>query len=185
MVKEGDCIALIGFMGAGKSAVGELLAEELGMEFVDLDGVIAREAGMSIDTIFTREGEDGFRRRERDALTEQLASGGMVLSCGGGVVTREENVEMLRRRCRVFLLDISESTAMERLRGSSGRPLLSDEGLETAVPRLMRERARLYRRAAHEIVDANEVSTRELAKEIAARWRKSESRRRGEGTRST
>lgn len=183
--KRADCLALIGFMGAGKSAVGALLAKSLQIGFVDLDEVIAREAGVGIEDIFACEGEDGFRRRESAALSEQLdAAGAKVISCGGGIVVRARNVDMLRRRCRVFLLEISLTTAVERLRGSDGRPLLGGEDIEVAAARLMEEREHLYRRAAHESVDANEKSPRELAEEIAARWKKYESGSREGNTRS-
>jgi shikimate kinase len=182
---KADSLALIGFMGAGKSAVGAILSSELEMEFVDLDEVISREAGRSIEKIFASEGEEGFRERESAALESELCSGGKVLSCGGGLVLRQENVRLLRRRCRVYLLEISRSKAVERIKGTGGRPLLAGGDLEAAVERLMDERAELYGRAAHETVDANEASPPEIAGEIAARWRKYECGRREENTPST
>ena len=170
--ERADSLALIGFMGAGKSAVGALLSLELGMELVDLDETISRRAGRSIDEIFASEGEGGFRRRESAALQYELKSGGKVVSCGGGLVLRRENVELLRRRCCVYLLEISRQTAIGRLRGAEGRPLVAKGDLMAEVARLMDEREDLYRLAAHETVDANEASPQEIAEEIAARWRK-------------
>lgn len=165
-----ESLALIGFMGAGKSSVGTLLAPRLHMVFVDLDEVISAAAGLSVAEIFASEGEEGFRERESKALGAELKEGGKVLSCGGGVVLRVANMELLRHRCRVFLLRISRKIALERLDAAGGRPLLCRENLEETVDRLMEERDRLYLSAAHEIIAADEMSPAEIAEEIAERW---------------
>ncbi|MBN2027770.1 MAG: shikimate kinase [Actinobacteria bacterium] len=163
-------VALIGFMGSGKSTVGYLLARYLHMEFVDLDEVIASEAGMSINEIFAVEGEEGFREREGAALQGVLRSGSKVLSCGGGLVLDRTNVDILRRSCRVFLLRISPERAVERLSGSDCRPLIAEGDLDEKVRVLMHERSRRYLEAAHEVVEADAASPQELAEELAERW---------------
>jgi len=175
--ESAENLALIGFMGSGKSAVGRLLAGILNMEFVDLDEVIAAQAGMSITEVFDSEGEGGFRERESAALCTELQSGGKVVSCGGGVVLAEGNVRLLRDRCRVFLLSISEAKAIERLSAHDGRPLLRGGDVTERVEELMAERRRTYLEAAHEIIDAEDASLQELAEEIAERWSKSRSGR--------
>jgi len=163
-------VALIGFMGAGKSSVGFLLAPKLRMVFVDLDEAISAEAKMSVEAIFAAEGEEGFRERESRALKAGLKAGGKVLSCGGGVVLRAANVKLLRGRCRVFLLRISREKVLERLAAADGRPLLHGGELEQTVDRLLQERSKIYLEAAHEVIDADEMSPEEIVEEIAARW---------------
>lgn len=178
-------LALIGFMGAGKSTVGPLLAGELGMEYVELDEEVAAGAGVSVAEIFSREGERGFRERESAALREALERDGRVIACGGGIVTREENVRLLRSACRVYLLEISAAAAASRLGGGRGRPLLAGDDPRGEAERLLRERADRYAAAAHEVVAADAGSPREIAEEIAARWRRYRCGREEENTPSS
>ena len=181
----GGTLALIGFMGAGKSTVGPLLAERLGQRYVDLDREIEEEAGKSVKEIFEEEGESGFRERERKALLRELERGGGVISCGGGVVLRDDNLEALRDKSRIFYLRISPQKAVERLAGVEDRPLLQGGEVRERVSALMEERAERYLEAAHEVIEADEMSAEEIAEEIEARWRKFESGRRGEITGSS
>jgi shikimate kinase len=179
-----ESIALIGFMGAGKSAAGTLLAAKLGMTLVDLDEVVSGQAGMSVEEIFRSEGQDGFRIRESEALRMELKTGEKVISCGGGVVLRDENIELLRRKCRIYLLEISKRAAIERLDSAVGRPLLEGGDLGERVGKLMEERSERYVSAAHEVIDADDATPEEIAEEIAARWQRYRSEQRGEHTRS-
>lgn len=167
-----DNVALIGFMGAGKSAVGYLLAGGLKMEFIDLDAQVACDAGMSINEIFASEGEGGFRKRESAALISSVRGGGKVISCGGGIVLDPENIDILRDNCRVFLLHITPERAVERLGEADDRPLIAEGNLEVRIRALMKERNERYLEAAHEVVEADVASPQELAEEIAARWRR-------------
>ena len=166
-----DIIAIIGFMGSGKSTIGARLASRLHMDFIDLDEVIATDADKNIREIFAVEGEEGFRERERKALEEQLSRGGKVIACGGGIVLHDDNIRLLRERCRVFLLRISEDKAMERLMDDAGeRPLLTGQDREKKIRELMRTRADRYIQAAHVVVDANRKDPEEIVEEMAARW---------------
>lgn len=163
-------IALIGFMGAGKSVVGKLLSQKLDLPFVDLDEVISVAAGKSVSEIFADEGEEGFRERESEALRNELNGCGKVLSCGGGVVLSDDNVELMQRRSRVYLLEISPEKALERLSTGSGRPLLEEGDMEERVREMMEMRAERYRSAAHAVIDANDASPEEDAEGIATEW---------------
>lgn len=166
-----DIIAIIGFMGSGKSTIGARLASRLHMDFVDLDEAISEDTGKSIKEIFAAEGEEGFREREQEALSEQLARGGKVISCGGGVVLRDENVRLLREKCRVFFLRISKEKALERLIDDAGeRPLLEGVGREKKVGELMRIRADRYLQTAHLVIEADRKDPEEIVEEIVARW---------------
>ncbi|MBC7252560.1 MAG: shikimate kinase [Actinobacteria bacterium] len=166
-------LALIGFMGAGKSTVGAALARRLGMDFVDLDGVIAGEAGMSIPEIFDREGEEGFRERESRALRKELKGAGKVLACGGGIVLRPENVDLLRERCLVVYLRVDRNTVLNRVGEGEGRPLLAGGPLPRRVEELLSEREEKYLRASHAVVEAGGRTPEGIAEEIAGIWKES------------
>lgn len=117
-------LSLIGFMGSGKSTVGRIVAERLGAPFLDMDEAIALEAGQTIPAIFTSEGEEGFRRRER-AFIEALSPEPRVLATGGGVVLDPRNLADLRSLGPVVALKAPASTLWKRVSGSD-RPLASD-----------------------------------------------------------
>lgn len=131
MTKRPQRIVLVGLPGAGKSTVGALVAKQLGWEFVDLDVVIAREAGMSVPEIFLRERESGFRQRERDATARLLGRTRMVLAPGGGWVMNRSNLTALGHGSMTVYLAVSPDVAAARLAALPGsRPLL--EGLDPA-----------------------------------------------------
>lgn len=165
-------ISLIGFMGAGKSTIGRLLAERLGMRFVDLDEEIAAIASMDIPRIFACEGEKGFRAREHAALQAILEDEEGIISCGGGVVLRDDNVELLRDRSLVVYIRITAAKAVQRLHDTDGRPLLDGGVLEDRVADLLAARSHRYDEAAHEVIDAGDLPPETLAEEIARRCRK-------------
>src|SRR5262249_24057237 len=104
-------IALIGLMGAGKSAVARLLGERLGVAVADLDGTIEGTEGMSVAELFERAGEAWFRRREGELLSDALRSGVRVVACGGGVVLDSGQRRLLRERCRVVWLEVPPAEA--------------------------------------------------------------------------
>ena len=143
-------IALIGLMGAGKSAVARVLGERLGVSVADLDGMIEAVEGCSVAELFERAGEAWFRRRESELLAEAIRSGVKVVACGGGVVLDPERRRMLRERCRVVWLEASPATAAERL------------------AQLLAERAPLYAEAAHARVATDGRSPEQVADAVIA-----------------
>jgi shikimate kinase/3-dehydroquinate synthase len=136
-------LALVGFMGAGKSTLGAEAAARLGRPFVDVDLAIEASAGRSIPELFEAEGEDGFRRREADEVRALLAGPPAVLALGGGAVTHE-GTRALLRDARVVHVPVDVDTAWGRARGTD-RPLARDEA---AFRRLYEERRPLYREVA-------------------------------------
>jgi len=120
-----DRIALVGFMGSGKSTVGRLLATAVGYRFVDVDTLIEQEAGVSIPELFRRDGEEVFRSLETRMLLDLGDRRNMVIATGGGAPMRAVNHEFLRTRCRTFYLQISAPEAQRRVGGTGGRPLLA------------------------------------------------------------
>ena len=158
-------------MGSGKTTVGRLLAAELGYDFVDLDVLIVEQSGLSIPAIFAREGEEGFRRREREALLAVAGRPRQVLATGGGIVLDPANVELLRATGLVVWLYASLEAILARVGEGRGRPLLEGKDLKAAAAELLAAREELYRRAAHLFVDTTGVAPDEVAREIAAWFR--------------
>jgi len=141
----GRHVALVGFMGSGKSTLGRLSAKRLGRPFLDLDAAIEERAGKTIPELFAERGEAGFRRIEGHALRVALSTTEpAVVALGGGAVTTVENREALARSALTVLVDVDPTTAWRRVRGS-GRPLAQDEA---SFRRLYDERADLYREVA-------------------------------------
>ena len=162
-------IALIGLMGAGKSAVGHALGTRLGGRAEDLDDRIERTAGASVAEIFGREGEAGFRAREKAALTAALAAAPVVIACGGGVVLDPANRLALREGCRVVWLEVTPAVAARRIAAqASRRPLLGSGPIEARLEALLRERAALYESVAELRVDSGDETPDEIAERIVA-----------------
>ena len=140
-------------MGAGKSTVGQVLAERLGWDFVDLDARVESGSGLSIPEIFDREGEAGFRLREREALAVVLADGPAVLACGGGTPVQPGVLPALKTWGRVVYLQADLEVLAARVQGG-GRPLWGED-----VAARLEARGPCYRRADL-IVDGSAVPER-------------------------
>ncbi|TFH36713.1 MAG: shikimate kinase [Dehalococcoidia bacterium] len=142
-------VALIGFMGAGKSTVGPALAARLGKTFVETDALVEQRTGMAIADVFSRYGEQYFRELEAAVVQDVAKSRECVISCGGGVVLREDNVSALRTSAVLVHLEVSPQAVLERLSPRSiERPLLNGPDREQRVSELMERRRPLYAAAA-------------------------------------
>ena len=167
-------VALAGFMGAGKTAVGRILAQQLGWRFIDLDGQIERAAKRTIAEIFATLGESAFRELESEQLSVLLDAGWKrpaVIALGGGTFAQSENVEKLRQaRVPVVFLDAPLDELLRRCQADTdeARPLLS-RGRE-ALSILHAERRPLYL-AADVTVQTSDRSVQDVANEIG-RWLK-------------
>lgn len=139
-------ISLTGFMFTGKSSVGHRLAYRLGLELVDLDEWITKEAGCSISEIFERGGEARFRELEHRVLSRVITVPGKVISTGGGVVLDPRNRELLLRHSCVIWLIASPGTVLERLSNSKGkpRPLLQVDDPAAKISELLAGREKYY-----------------------------------------
>ena len=143
--KEQLNVALIGMPSCGKTTIGRALADRLGKRFVDLDEEIVRAAGRSIPDLFAAEGEDGFRAREAEQTARFAREGRQVLSCGGGVIKRPENLRALRQNGVVLFID----RPLDALTVGGGRPLsTSAEALKT----MEAQRRPLYLAAADAVI---------------------------------
>lgn len=153
-------VALIGFMGTGKSAVGKILAEKTGGEFIESDTLVEKQAGKTIPELFKDEGETGFREREIAAIKEIAGRENVVIACGGGVVLNTINIERLRETCSIVCLTASPSVIVNRIRQQAGqRPLLNGANELTRVKALLRYRRPFYERAADIIINTSRLTT--------------------------
>ena len=150
-------IYLVGLMGAGKTTVGRQLAKRLGRPFYDSDHEIVERTGVPIPTIFEIEGEEGFRRRESQAIEELTASTDIVLATGGGVVLNPENRARLHNTGWVVYLNVPPTLLFERTRHDRNRPLLRVPDPLAKLEELHRQRDPLYREAAHTIVEGSQL----------------------------
>ncbi len=156
-------------MGAGKSTIGRQLAEALGYEFLDSDHEIQRRTGVDIPTIFEYEGEDGFRKRERQVVEELAQREDVVLATGGGVVLRAENRQQLASRGFVIYLHCSPEQQYARTSRDRNRPLLDTEDPLQRLRDLMAEREPIYRQVADLVVSTERRGTSSVVKEIRRR----------------
>jgi len=141
-------VFLIGFMATGKTTVGRLVAERLGRVFVDLDAVIADAAGASVAEVFRHEGEEGFRRREQQALAAICKLADVVVATGGGAASREANLERMLASGVVVALSATPAEVMRRTQGDATRPLLAAAGgNQILVESLLRQREPFYEQA--------------------------------------
>ena len=157
---------MIGPMGSGKSTVGRHLADLLGYVFIDSDTEIEKRAGANIPWIFDVEGEEGFRRRERDVIDELTGMAGIVLATGGGVVTQEENRRHLHERGCVVYLWTPVEVQLARTRNDRNRPLLQVDDPRARVRELHGLRDPLYREVADFIAESGQGSPLSIVRKL-------------------
>ncbi len=160
-------LILCGMMGAGKTTVGIKIAENSSLRLCDTDGLIVEKYGKIAD-IFERYGENRFREIEAETVKTLATQDGLVISTGGGLVLRAENVALLKRNGKILYLRASVDTLTRRLCADGTRPLLekATEGLCDRIVRLLKERAPIYERVADFVVDVDGKTPEEIAKEI-------------------
>lgn len=166
---ESDNIFLIGPMGSGKSAVGRQLAGRLGLEFVDSDAEIESRTGVDISYIFEREGETGFRLREREVLDLLTRRERVVVATGGGAILDTGTRERLRSRGCVVYLRTSVGQQLARTRRNCSRPLLNSDDPRETLERLMQQRSALYDATADLTVDTDGRRVGTVVEEIERR----------------
>ena len=142
-------IALVGLRGAGKSTVGLKLANALHIEFIELDGLVEREAGMSLGEIFELRGEAHFRALERKVLERVLRSPEqVVIAAGGSIVTASETWKRLQEGARTVWLQASPASHLERVRAQGDlRPMRGRPNAQKELEAILLERANLYAQA--------------------------------------
>ncbi|MGH8454879.1 MAG: shikimate kinase AroK [Nevskiales bacterium] len=159
-------IFLIGPMGAGKTTVGKRLAKLKGMRFMDSDHEIEQRTGVDIAFIFEKEGETGFRRREREVIAELTLETGLILATGGGAVLDPDNRRDLSARGFVVYLCTPVSQQLERTRYSKHRPLLQVSNPRERLEELMAQRDPLYRETADMVINTEGLQAPNLVQII-------------------
>jgi len=168
-------IALIGFMGVGKTAVGKALAKKLDKEFIELDALIEQQAGKSIPEIFQQDGEVAFRELEIEVTKEVSKKKKLVIACGGGIVLNKINIDRLRNESTIVYLTASAKMILERVSGGSGeRPLLKAGNRDLKIEELLRFRKPFYERAADIKIDTAKLNIAAVAEQVIMKLKEDE-----------
>lgn len=163
---------MIGFMGCGKTTVGERLAAELEYQFLDTDLYIENKEQMSIREIFKAKGESYFRTLETNGLQELVEqTTHTIVSSGGGLPLRKENAKLLQKLGFVVYLRVKKETVLRRLEGDTTRPLLACENPAQKVEELLNFRDPIYEVGAHLVVDVDDKTVDEIVKEIVRNYK--------------
>ncbi len=169
-------IALIGFMGTGKTAVGKALAEKLGRSFVELDLLIEQKVGKSIPDIFQQDGETAFRELEIEVTREVSKGRNLVIACGGGIVLNKINIERLRKSARMVYLTASPGVILKRVANEEGqRPLLEVDNPTLAIGEMLSFRKPFYEKAADIKIDTSKLDIDAVAEQIIGKLKDDES----------
>ena len=159
-------LMLIGFMGTGKSTIAAKLKEALKVEQIEMDALIAEEAGMSIPDIFEKFGESHFRDMETEMLRKFKEKKPVVVSCGGGAVLRDENIEIMKGQGKIILLTATPETIYERVKDSNDRPVLNGNMNVAYISELMEKRRARYEMAADIVIITDGKDADEICNEI-------------------
>ncbi|MHA1669979.1 MAG: shikimate kinase [Promethearchaeota archaeon] len=163
-------VALIGFMGAGKTTIGKLLVKKLGKEyhFIEMDQLIENMAGKSIPEIFSQDGEGSFRNLENKVCQKVSPLKKVVISCGGGVVLNKKNVENLKNNCIIILLESTIDIILNRILndGIQERPVINKEKPIKEIKKLFQLRKPLYQSVADIIIDTKNKDKAIVVNEI-------------------
>jgi shikimate kinase len=152
-------VALIGFMGAGKSAASKALAERLGKKLVDVDSLIMHKAGKSIPQIFREDGEIAFRELEIEVIKEISSGKNQVIDCGGGVVLNKINIDRLKQNSVIVWLIASPEVIVRRtIMDGDGRPLLQGKDTSAKIKDLLQKRQPFYEISSDIKIDTSELN---------------------------
>lgn len=169
-------IAIIGFMGTGKTVVGQALAGKLGKKFIEMDSLIEQKAGKSIPEIFQQDGEIAFRELEIEVIREVSAGENLVIACGGGVVLNKINIDRLRKNSIIVYLTASPGVILRRtLSQGETRPLLNVKDKASEIRELLKFRKPFYERAADMKIDTSKLDIGAIVEQIIGKVKEDES----------
>ena len=163
-------IMLIGFMGAGKSTVSRELAKLTGKKEIDMDSYIVEKEGCSINEIFEKYGEPYFRDVETKHLIEIQSNSDLIVSCGGGAVLKDENVEHMKANGVIVLLTATPETIYNRVKNSKERPILNGNMNIEFITELMNKRKDRYMEVADIIVKTDNKQVDDICREIMEKY---------------
>ena len=167
-----DNIVMIGFMGCGKTTVGEQLADVLEYQFLDTDLYIEEKEQRSISRIFEEKGESYFRDLETKSLEELVEqTTHTIISSGGGLPLQEKNAKLLKKLGFVVYLRVKKETVLKRLEGDTTRPLLACDNPAQKVEKLLNFRDPVYEAGAHLVIDVDDKIVSEIVEEIVRNYK--------------
>ena len=159
-------IILIGFMGTGKSSVGMAVAKELGWTYLDTDEQIEKQENMPINDIFSIKGEAVFRDLETQLLGSFSQKDQLVLSTGGGMVLRDENVASMKKMGKLVLLTAKPEVVYERIKQETHRPLLKVADPLEEIRKILGVRQPIYKKVADLEIDTSKLGVAQVAQKI-------------------
>ncbi|MCK4248656.1 MAG: shikimate kinase [Candidatus Omnitrophica bacterium] len=165
MIDEIKNIILVGFMGSGKTAVGQALARSLGWEYIDSDDVIEDKENRLISVIFDEDGEEYFRQAEEEVLEQICSSAKQVIAAGGGAMTRPKNQEIFKDNGRTVYLYTDAEVIWQRVKDHGHRPLLNVKDPQAKITELLNKRESFYNKADLK-VDTSRLTIDEVVVEI-------------------
>ena len=164
--KKRGIIYLIGYMGTGKSTIGRELRNRMKWELVDLDSFIVKNEGRTINEIFETDGEDAFRDKETGALRCVSGEEGTIVSCGGGIILRPENIDFMKNHGTVILLEATPEEIYARINRDTSRPLLKNNMTVEHIAQMKGKRDELYKRAADVVIATGNRTKIDICNEI-------------------
>lgn len=159
-------IVLIGFMGAGKSTISDYMSTMFDLKLIEMDQEISEREQMSIPDIFATYGEEYFRKLETQLLKDLQKGKNYIISCGGGVALREENVVEMKKNGRVVLLTASPEVIYDRVKDSNDRPLLEGNKNVEFIADLMEKRREKYEAAADIVIQTDNKTILQICEEL-------------------
>ena len=172
VIGGGESVTLIGMMGAGKSSVGACLRRRTGWRLLEIDKMVGSKFRTSIAEIFAKHGEKKFREAETEALRTLPTTKHTILVTGGGIVLREQNIEILKRFGAIAWLDGDEETIFARAARKQNRPLLQTNNPRKSFSEILAARRPLYAKIADVRIDTSALTDEEVAIAILAKLRK-------------
>lgn len=166
MTQLKEHIFLIGFMGVGKTTTSHKLKELLGVDEIDTDEMIVEQEGKAISDIFAQEGEEYFRQTETGILDKIKDMSPCIVSCGGGMVMREVNVQKMKEQGKIYLLTATPETIYENVKDSTNRPLLNGNMNVEYIAELMKAREPKYNAAADVVIGTDGLNPTQVAQKL-------------------
>lgn len=160
-------IVLIGYRGTGKSHVGQLLGEHFERKVVSIDAEVVKTAGMPIPQIVEKYGWPKFRDMETEEARKLAGKEQLIIDCGGGIIERLENIDILKQSGQIFWLQASIETIVSRIKHDTQRPaLVKGKTFTEEVAEVLEYRTPLYRAAADHIVNTDKFTPEQVAEQI-------------------
>ena len=169
-------VVLIGFMGTGKTAVGQRLAKKLDRSFIETDLLIEQKAGKTIPEIFQQDGEISFRELEIEVIKNIAKRENVVIACGGGVVLNKINIDRLRENATIIYLTASPEIILKRVSSTGNqRPLLDVDNPALTIRELLKSREPFYKQVAGITIDTSKLDINAVAEQIIDKLKENES----------